>query len=164
MYPVRLGYKAAIDRIKRLRKNSHHAEALVTSMFTVEKTLRRTLRQIVVSAGFTSGIADKIIGKLRGLDAIKNAWELYEPHNKKLTEIISQQDWNTFKKAAEMRNKMTHGERVYNLDKCKNMTDDILSALERLKHLFDRIYEYSGWSALSKRIQARLHTDPKVRI
>ena len=35
-------------------KNGHHPEALVSCAFTVEKTLRRTLREIVVSAGFAS--------------------------------------------------------------------------------------------------------------
>lgn len=92
MYPVRLGYDSAVKRIRKLMKNDHHPEALVTSMFTVEKTLRRTLRQIVVSAGFASKYADKIVGNLRGLDALKKAWEIYEPSNVQLSSIIPSAD------------------------------------------------------------------------
>lgn len=43
MYPVSIGYAGAIQRINDLMSNGHHAEALVTTAFTVEKTLRRTL-------------------------------------------------------------------------------------------------------------------------
>ena len=164
MYPVKLGYKTAINRINRLIKNGHHPEALVTSMFTVEKTLRRTLRQIVVSAGFASKQADKIVGNLRGLDALKNAWELYEPNNKKLTDIISQEDWKIFKDTATMRNKMVHGERVYELETCKREAEKVLKALDKLKTDFDELYGYSGWETFSKRIKPQLHSDPKVKI
>jgi hypothetical protein len=164
MYPVRLGYKTAISRINELMENGHYPEALVTSMFTVEKTLRRTLRQIVVSAGFASKHADKIVGNLKGLDTLKNSWELYEPSNKKLTEIISSEDWKQFKEAATMRNKMIHGERVYELETCKNEATKVLAALDTLKTNFDNIYGYSGWETFSKRIKSQLHLDPKVKI
>ena len=162
MYPVKLGIEEAKKRINTLIKNGHHAEALVTSMFTVEKTLRRTLRQIIVSAGFTSKQSDKIISNLRGLDSVKNSWELYEPNNKKLTDLISQEDWKQFRDVATMRNKMIHGERVYNLDKCKNEAINVLKALDKLKDKFDNVYGYSGWETYSKRIKSKLHSDPKV--
>jgi len=164
MYPVRLGYKTAISRINKLMTNGHHPEALVTSMFTVEKTLRRTLRQIVVSAGFASKQADKLVGNLKGLDALKNAWELYEPNNKKLTEIIPPEDWKQFKEAAMMRNKMIHGERVYELETCEKEAIHVLTALDKLKINFDTLYGYSGWETFSKRIKTQLHSDPKVKI
>lgn len=61
MYPVSIGYAGAIQRINELLRNGHDAEALVTTAFTIEKTLRRTLRQLVVSAGFRSTDADKIV-------------------------------------------------------------------------------------------------------
>jgi len=70
-------------------KNGYHPEVLVTSMFTVEKTLRRTLRQIVVSAGFVSKNANKVVSYLRGLHALKGARDIYTPNNKKLSEITS---------------------------------------------------------------------------
>ena len=164
MYPVKLGYKIAISRINKLIKNGHHPEALVTSMFTVEKTLRRTLRQIVVSAGFASKHADKIVGNLRGLHALKNAWELYEPNSTKLSDIISQEDWQLFNDVATMRNKMVHGERVYEIATCEREAKRILVALDKLKTDFDERYGYSGWEVFSKRIKHKLHTDPKVKI
>jgi hypothetical protein len=61
MYPVKLGYNTAKKRIDELTQNGHHSESLVTSVFTAEKTIRRTLRQLIVSAGFKSTIANKII-------------------------------------------------------------------------------------------------------
>lgn len=164
MYPVRLGYSTAVNRINKLIVNGHHAEALVTSMFTVEKTFRRTLRQIVVSAGFASKYADKIVGNLRGLDALKKAWELYEPNNTQLSDIIPPVDWKLFKDAAEMRNKMVHGERVYGLETCKNECTKVLEALDRLKVDFDGRYGYSGWVTASARVKSRLHSDPKVKV
>ena len=132
-------------------------------MFTVEKTLRRTLRQLTVSAGFTSKQADKIVGNLRGLDAIKMSWDLYEPNNRLLTEIIPPDDWAQFKQAAGMRNKMVHGERVYGLEICKNETEEVLAALDRLKTTFDVTYGFSGWSTFARRMKPRLHLDPKVK-
>jgi hypothetical protein len=162
MYPVRLGYDSATQRIERLMEHGHHSEALVTSVFTVEKTLRRTLRQIVVSAGFASRYADKIVDNLRGLEALKEAWELYEPNRAKLTEIVPVGDWTIFKDAAEMRNKMVHGKRVYGLETCRIETKKVLDGLARLKMIFDQRYGYSGWKTLKGRIKSRLHEDPKV--
>ena len=41
MYPVKLGYAEAVQRINALIAHGHDAEALITTAFTVEKTLRR---------------------------------------------------------------------------------------------------------------------------
>lgn len=164
MYPVRLGYATATARIGTLIQNGHDAEALVTSMFTAEKTLRRTLRQLVVSAGFMSTMADKIVGGLRGLDAVKNAWELYDPKHRKLTDLIAQADWKAFKDAAEMRNKLVHGERVYSLAECRQNANDVLTALANVKAALDTEYGYSGWTTARSRRASQLHKDPKVRI
>ena len=92
LYPVRIGYQGALTRVNALVSNGHHVEALVSTVFTIEKTLRRTLRQLIVSAGFTSAMADKVIRNLRGLDAIKTGWELYDPHHRKLLDMISDAD------------------------------------------------------------------------
>jgi hypothetical protein len=164
MYPVRLGYDTAIKRINRLIHNGHHAEALVTSMFTVEKTLRRTLRQIIVSAGFTSKSADKIISKINGMENLKEAWALYDPMQKKLTEIIEPKDWLIIKRISKMRNEMVHGIRVYELDTCKMETENLLQVLDRVKTKLDVVYGYSGWEKFKIRKTSKLHTDPKIRI
>ena len=102
--------------------------------------------------------------QLKGLDAIKEAWELYEPNNKKLTEILSPTDWKTIKDGSLMRNLMIHGVEVFALNKCENKTNEILAALDNIKSQLDLIYNYSGWTPHKKRIRNRLHFDPKVRI
>ena len=147
-----------------LLTNGHDAEALVTAVFTAEKTIRRTLRQLIVSAGFTSVIADKIISGMRGLDALKNGWELYDPKNRKLTSQIPDADWKAIKEAAEMRNKLVHGERVYDLAVCNQYAQQALVALDNIKNYFDTEYRYSGWTPASRRVRSQLHTDAKVRI
>lgn len=157
MYPVSIGYSGARARISSLLDNGHDAEALVTTAFTVEKTLRRTLRQIVVLAGFRSNIAEKIVGNLRGLDAVRKAWELYDPQHRTLTSIVIEADWKVIKDAAEMRNKLVHGERVFNLDDCRRKAMDTLAALDRLKDTLDQEYKYSGWGRLKVRKKSRLH-------
>lgn len=164
MYPVRLGYSTAIARINELLSNGHDAEALVTAVFTAEKTLRRTLRQLVVSAGFISTIADKIIGNLRGFDSLKNSWEIYDPNHRKLTDLITPADWKVFKDASEMRNKLIHGERVYSLIACRKSANDVLVALNNVKSFFDTEYGYSGWAIARSRRSSELHKDPKVRL
>lgn len=164
MYPVRLGYSTAVARVKKLLGNGHHAEALVTAVFTVEKTLRRTLRQLVVSAGFSSSMADKIVSGLRGLDAVKENWVLYDPKNRKITALIPDAEWKTFKHCAGMRNKLIHGERVYGLDECERCAKDALIALDKAKNILDGEYGYSGWTTASKRIKPKLHLYPRVRI
>ena len=97
MYPVSLGYSEAINRIQKLLTNGHDAEALVTTAFTVEKTLRRTLRQLIVSAGFTSSAANRLVRNLRGLEAVEGNWDIYDPCQRKLSELVEQSDWTQFK-------------------------------------------------------------------
>jgi len=164
MYPVTLGYEAAIARINTLLSSGHETEALVTVVFTTEKTLRRTLRQIIVSAGFISRIGDKIVGGLRGLEAIKTGWELYDPQHRKLTDVVAQTDWACVKSAAEMRNKLVHGERVYSVASCRTTATEALSALNNIKIALDAEYGYSGWATAKSRRVSTLHSDPKIRI
>lgn len=162
MYPVNIGYDGAIQRIDALMDNGHYAEGLVTTAFTVEKTLRRTLRQLVVSAGFRSVDAEKIVKGLGGLERIKDAWELYDPRHRSLRSMIGQ-DWAIFVETAKMRNKLVHGERVYNLGECREQATRTLQALNRLKSTLDEEYGYSGWERLKVRRVANLHRDPKVK-
>ena len=44
MYPVSLGLDEALKRIDKLLTNGHSAEALLTAVFTLEKTMRRSLQ------------------------------------------------------------------------------------------------------------------------
>ncbi len=164
MYSVRLGYKAAKKRINKLNKNGYHSESLVTSVFTAEKTIRRTLRQLIVSAGFKSIIANKIIKRLNGIYQLVDSWELFDPKHRKLTDFVEVVDIQTIKEAAQMRNKLIHGEQVFGTDLCKNETEKELEALDRIKDIFDQEYGYSGWTNISTRKVSTLHNDPKVKI
>ncbi|MEA1928870.1 MAG: hypothetical protein U9N73_11755 [Candidatus Auribacterota bacterium] len=95
MYPVSLGYEEAKKRINTLSKNGHYAEALLTSVFTIEKTLRRTLKQLIVSTGFPSKLAEKYIRGVGGITRINNSWIYFDPGHRTLPEIISNSNWRT---------------------------------------------------------------------
>ena len=164
MYPLKLGYDAAKKRIDSLTKNGHHSESLVTSVFTAEKTIRRTLRQLMVSAGFKSSIVNKMIRRLNGINQLIDAWELYDPKHRKLTEIVAPIDIQTIKEAASKRNRLIHGEQVFKLDLCKDQTRKVLESLDKIKDIFDNEYNYSGWAKISTRKVSKLHIDPKIRI
>ncbi len=163
MYPVGIGYSGAKQRINDLLTNGHDAEALVTTAFTVEKTLRRTLRQMIVSAGFRSNIADKIISGHAGLSKIKDSWEIYDPKHRTLSSLINNVDWTIIQTTATMRNKLVHGERVYKLADCRTQVNDAIGALDRVKTALDTEYGYSGWTSHTARRTSHLHKDPKVK-
>jgi hypothetical protein len=164
MYSVRLGYNKALNRINALVKNGHHSESLVTSVFTVEKTLRRTFRQLVVSSGFKSEIADKILKQSNGINKLMDNWQFYDPKHRKFTEIVSNKNVKTIKESATMRNKLIHGEKVYSLDVCKSETENVLKTLQEIKECLDNEYGYSGWETAKARKVSKLHIDPKVKI
>lgn len=164
MYPVKLGFDEAIKRIKVLVTNKQYAESLVTAVFTCEKTFRRTLKQLIVSAGFKSVMAEKIIANLKGLDSIQNAWEIYDPKNRKLDKVIGIDNWKSIKEISVKRNKLVHGERVYKLDECKADSLQIVKILEQIKKTLDAEYGYSGWTNVTIRIKSKLHIDPRVKI
>lgn len=163
MYSVRLGYDSALKRINKLVENEHHSESFVTAVFTVEKTLRRTFRQLVVSSGFKSSIAEKIVKQSNGLHKLIENWELYDPEHKKFSDIITNQDIKTIREAASMRNKLIHGEKVFSLEICKKETINVLTSLENIKDCFESEYGYSGWKTAKGRKISKLHTDPKVK-
>ena len=162
MYPVKLGYEEAERRIKALLKNGHSAEAYVTSVFTAEKTLRRTLRQLVVSAGFISKYADRIVSNLNGIEAIKKAWELYDPKHERLTSVLDSSDWQIIAESAKERNELVHGVRVYSLDHCAARTKAVLKALGNIRKCMKARYGYDGWRRGTVRKVSMLHKDTRV--
>lgn len=89
MYPVTLGYDEAKKRIESLLRDGYCSEGLVTAVFTIEKMFRRTLRQIIVSAGFTSKAANDLIRSANGLTALKERWSIYEPNQKTLLKLLA---------------------------------------------------------------------------
>ncbi|OKH16866.1 hypothetical protein [[Limnothrix rosea] IAM M-220] len=164
MYPVIYGYQEATKKVEKLIEDEYYPEALVVSMFIVEKTLRRTLKQLIVSAGFTSKYANIILRGLKGFASIKKAWELYDPAHAKLSNIIQPTDLKLFQDVATQRNKLIHGERTYDELVCRQQAENIMRALGRVKVTFDTRYGYSGWSKPSIRRKSTLHSDPKVRV
>lgn len=164
MYPVRLGYNEAINRILELKKNGHHAESLVTSVFTAEKTLRRTLRQLIISCGFKSLIAERIISRMNGIGAVQEAWDIYDPEHRKLSEILSGNDLRVIVEASKLRNKLIHGEKVYKPELCEENTIKVLESLGRIVNVLNQEYGFNGWSEIKSRKVSRLHVDPKVKL
>lgn len=164
MYPVTLGYDEAKKRIESLLRDGYCSEALVTAVFTAEKMLRRTLRQIIVSAGFTSKSAEQLIIFAKGLTALKEQWLIYEPNQRSLVDVIGNQEWQQICTLAKMRNKLIHGIRVYEADYCKEQAEKFLFTLDAVKQKLEETYGYSGWDRLSSRKKSKLHLDPKIKI
>lgn len=163
MYPVRLGHKVAIDRINRLLKNGHYAEALVTSVFTLEKVLRRTLKELIVSAGFTSKSANIFMKRFDGFGKIKDVWPCFDPEGESLPAIVGNQNWQHIPASVEMRNKLVHGARSYQLAACESQARLLLQSLAHVENTFQQRYGYSGWKNNSIRRVSKLHTDPRVK-
>lgn len=162
MYPVKLGYDEAIKRIRTLIQSGHHAEALLTSIFTVEKTLRRMLKQLMVSAGFRSTDANTLCESLRGIEAIKANWPVFDPSHRSLPSMIPNKQWARIAEGIKMRNKLVHGARVFDLAKCKDQAEAVLDGLDALRTEFKNTYGYDGWDRVAVRRKSQLHTDPKV--
>lgn len=163
MYPVKLGYPEAVKRVHALLKNGHDAEALLTAMFTVEKTLYRTLRQLVVSSGFPSTQAETLMGRFKGIESIKQVWVCFDPKHEPLSKFVQATTLKSIADGQTMRNKLVHGTAVYNLLDCKDMASEVLSALDQLRTAFDARYGYDGWKVMKRRNKSTLHADPRVK-
>jgi hypothetical protein len=164
MYPIHLGFDDAIERIQELRRNGHSAEALLSSVFSTEKTLRRTLRQLVVSAGFTSKQSQALCSTIRGFGAIKKNWPVFDPNGRNLPSLLPSDEWKNITVAVEMRNKLVHGTRVYDSAICDQQSEAMIRALSALRHSFQDVYGFDGWERLAVRRKPRIHLDPKVKI
>lgn len=163
MYPVRLGFSTAKSRIRKLISNGHHAEALLTSVFTFEKIIHRTLKQLVVSAGFRNADAERLLKQVQGFKRQKDIWSCFDPKGRNLPAIIGNNHWQHVNKAVEMRNALVHGSRAYDLDKCKEMAENILELLDQTVCSFNTEYGYDGWATVAVRRKSVLHLDPKVK-
>lgn len=158
MYPVSLGFDAAEQRIQELIKNGHHAEALVTSVFTFEKTLRRSLRFCAVSRGFTSEHAG-ILFKNMGFNQLKEVWPCFERNHRSLSDFVGDK-WQYVTPAVTMRNKLAHGERVYKLTECKSAAMNVLDANKDFRDKLISVVEFDGWRRLSVRRKSALQWLP----
>ncbi|WP_067219109.1 hypothetical protein [Stappia indica] len=143
MYPVRIGFDQALERIESLLGNGHHAEALVTSMFTLEKLIKRSLRRAIVARGFTRDQADTILGR-DGFDNLKEKWPVFERQHRSLPEILDQ-NWQPIPNAKKMRNDLVHGIKVYDLEDCRIMASAVLTALRALHTFVTQDYGSDPW-------------------
>lgn len=155
MYPVTLGFEEAERRIAALRQHGHHAEAQITSVFTLEKTLRRSLRCCAVRRGFTSRQAKVLFDRL-GFDRLRELWPVFAPGGQSLAEYIGAARWQHVPAAVAMRNKLVHGERVYRLPECREKTEQVLAALRVFRRRLVEDVGFDGWSRLPVRIKPAL--------
>jgi len=155
MYPISFGFHTAEQRINKLMENGHHAEALVTAVFTFEKLVMRSLRGAIVARGFTSVQADKIIGQ-SGLNRLKDMWDIYDKGHRKLVDHIRPQDWQTITKAVEWRNKMAHGKQSYQLEDCKNLAVKTLAISGDFRATITGHHGVDPWSRYKIRRVAEL--------
>jgi hypothetical protein len=154
MYPISLGYDQATSRIQALLANGHHAEALLTAVFTFEKTVRRMLRYYAVCRGFTSKHAEVLFAKM-GFHQLKDVWQCFEKSNRSLPDSVGLH-WQCIPHAVTMRNKIVHGEQVYNLAECKAEAQNVLNALDAFRKTSLNDVGYDGWTKLPVRRKPRL--------
>ena len=154
MYPVSLGYHEAVRRIQSLITNGHDAEALLTSVFTFEKTVRRMLRFYAVRRGFASKQSDLLFVKM-GFHQLKDVWPCFERNNRSLPDTVGAH-WQTVPPAVTMRNKIVHGEQAFKLTTCRAEAENVLKALDALRNQTLTDVSYDGWSRLPVRIKPRL--------
>lgn len=155
MYSVRLGCDEALSRIKKLQKNDHHAEALITSVFTLEKIIKRSLLYFVIARDFTSKHADLLLDE-KGFDQLKTLWPCFEYHHRTLAESVGNNEWQHVPTAVTMRNKLAHGERVYDLAECREYTNRVMAALKALRVNLKNELGIDAWSPLRRRIKPQL--------
>lgn len=155
MYPVKLGFDEALRRARSLIQNGHHAEALVSAVFTVEKTLRRSLRYAIVARGFTSAQAEKLIDR-SGLEDLKRLWTCFVPLEAQLAHLLTSQELERLKRAATMRNKLVHGVKAFTLAECRSQAQQVLEVLLKLRKGLQTHLGADGWSRLPSRRKAAL--------
>ena len=158
MYPVRLGFNAAIKRIKSLIRHGHHAEALVTSVFTLEKTIRRSLHLAIISRGFTGKQANGLLGR-KGFEDLKNIWPVFERDHNTLPKFVGNH-WQFVPEAVSRRNKLVHGARVYALSECKLYAERTLAAIEALRTRVIADYGVDPWTPQKGRRKPKLEWNP----
>lgn len=159
-----MSYQKVGSRLRRLIADNYCSEALVATSFTAERLLRRTLIQLIVSAAFNSKDAFRIVGRLGGLQAVKDVWDLYDPKGRSLVQVIGNPTWELLRQSAKIRNEMVHGMRTHSQGICKRKARELLANLDGIKSHLKATYEFDGWGMHRKRRARLLHADPKVPV
>jgi len=138
------------------------SEAFVLIVFMVEKILRRTLLQLMVSAGFTTEAALNMLKRMHGIESIKNNWKFYDPQGRNLSDIVHNRDWQVIAEAVEERNSLVHGVDHKQEAAYKGRILPLLDAIDGIRNSLGLAYGYSGWKGFKGRSSSALHADPKV--
>jgi hypothetical protein len=158
MYPVTLGFSQAEARILELLANGHSAEALLTCVFTFEKTLRRALKYCIIARGFTSKQSEEVLGQ-RGFQQLVKLWPCFAPQHQTLPAFVGKK-WQYVQPAVTMRNKLVHGERVFDLADCNTAATQMLGALNDFRTQLQTNVSFDGWSRIPIRRKGRLSWYP----
>ncbi|MDX0973240.1 hypothetical protein GOL21_26555 [Sinorhizobium medicae] len=143
-----MGFDEALGRIEALLGNGHDAEALVTSIFTFEKLIKRSLRRAIVARGFSRDQADTIMGK-DGFDKLKDKWPVFDREHRTLAAILGN-NWQSIPAAKSMRNDLVHGTKVYDLEECQDKAKKVLIALRMLHSFVKQDYGSDPWNAQTR--------------
>jgi len=157
MYPIKLGFSEAQNRINSLHQNGHYAEALITTVFTFEKSVRRGINYLALARGFTSKYS-KTLFENYGFAKLKTAWPIFDRTNSTLPDFVGS-SWAAVPGAVTMRNKMAHGEKVYDLQKCKVEAVAVMNAVIDLRTNFLDDVGYDLWTKLPVRRLSKLSWD-----
>ena len=153
MYPITGGFSVAERRIVSLQNDGHSAEALLTSVFTFEKSVRRGLRYLALARGFPSKHADLLFARY-GFEQLKQVWPCFDKDGRILSEFVGQ-NWQNAAKANSMRNKIVHGARVYKLQECDAEAGKVLQAVRDFRAKFQSETAIDVWKKLPNRIVSR---------
>ena len=155
MYPIKQSFVEVEKRLNALIDNGYHGEALLASVFTMEKTILRTLRFCALNRGFTSKQCDQIFENM-GFKNLTMAWPVFERDYRTLPEFIGNNVWQHVPGAVAMRNKMVHGSRGYNLSDCREKALRVKNAIEVLRDTAMQDLGCDPWNRLPGKKKASL--------
>jgi hypothetical protein len=155
VYPVSQGFAEVTVRLSALINNGHHSEALLASVFALEKTIRRSLRFCALNRGFSSKQCDSLFANM-GFRAMTEAWPVFEKYHRTLPIFIGNEVWQHVPEAVTMRNKMVHGARVYQQAECKKRAELVQKAMEELRNKSIADLGCDPWSLLLGRNKSSL--------
>lgn len=149
MYPVRLGFEQAEARIRQLIDEGYHAEALVTSVFTFEKTVRRIVRTFLIARGFRSREADVLLARA-GFQQLTTLLPCFEKEHRTLPQLVGVA-WPAVQAAVKMRNKLVHGVKVFDAEECNVAAKAVLDATSDLRKSVKDSIGVDVWKRLPSR-------------
>lgn len=155
MYSISLGFDEAINRIEALLERDHKAEALVTSVFTFEKTVRRSLKIAILARGFSLKQSSRFTER-KGFSELKDMWDLFDKDYRTLPTFIGNQHWQPIPNAIKMRNDLVHGAKIYKLADCNSSAHHVLSALKELRQNVQAEYGRDPWQRIRGKRAPRL--------